>query len=136
MTSQPTNAAWIEAIQGIRVEEVNRHFEYPPTSIIAADLPAAFPMMPSASLGERVVSCTDNNKIRTIQYVICVEAVGLDIQSINYNKLGEIMDNLETALDALTVVNFVDYSLSATGGFQVGGNTYWAIIAEITGRSA
>jgi hypothetical protein len=136
MTNQPTYANFITAIQGMTVTGVNKHFKQPPTSIVAADLPVAFPLMPSGSLAERLVSCRDNNKIRSIGYVICIEAVGLDIQSIKYSKIGGLLDALETALDGLTIANFIDYSLTAVGGYEVAGNTYWAIMAEITARSA
>lgn len=136
MTSQPTNNAFVTAIQGMTITGVNKHFDEPPTSIFEGDLPVAFPMMPSGSLGERVVSCVNNNKVRNISFVICVEAVGLDIQSIKYAKLAPMMDYLETALDALTIANFIDYSISATGGYQVAGNTYWALVADITARHA
>ena len=135
MPSPPSNATFVAAIQAMTVAGVNKHFDYPPQSIVAADLPVAFPLMPSGILGERVMSCIDGNKTRAIGYVICVEAVGLDVQSLNYGKLAELMDNLETALDALTIANFIDYEISATAGYAVAGNTYWAIVAEIRGRS-
>jgi hypothetical protein len=46
------------------------------------------------------------------------------------------MDNLETALDALTIANFIEYEITTTAELAVAGGTFWAIVVEISARSA
>lgn len=131
-----TNAAFLAAIQAISVTGVAHHYDYPPLSLNTGDLPAAFPLMPSGAMGEWITSCIATNKTRAIAFVVCVEPVGQDLQPMNYAKLAALMDNLETALDALTVSNFIEYEISTTAEFDVAGINYWAIVANISSREA
>lgn len=115
---------------------VTTHLDYPPASIQPGDLPVAFCLPPGAGLGEYVVTCINENRTRTMGFVICLEAVALDNQEVNYDLIAPAMDNLESALDtALTsTANFYEYSME-TGTYPVGGTDYWAVIAEVTVRS-
>jgi hypothetical protein len=119
------------------VTGVNRHFAEPPQSLNEGDLPAAFPLMPGAVLGEPISSCTDMGKTRTIGYVICINPFSIDTNAENYGDIPELLDNLETALDDTlgTAYNFHDYEITS-GSFAVGGVNYWAITATITVRSS
>jgi hypothetical protein len=134
-----TNAAFLTAVQGLTVTGVTRHYDEPPRQIHTAELPVAFPMMPAGGLGEKLLSCFDTNKTRRIQFVVCLEAVGQGTQPQNYGLLAAAMDNLETALDGLeksqggTLANFIEYEISAEI-FEVAGNTYWAIVADLSAR--
>ncbi len=134
-----TNAAFLSAIQGLTITGVTRHYDEPPASLSTADLPAAFPLMPSGALGEKALSCFAQNKTRSIGFVICLEAVGQGTQPQNYGLIAARMDNLETALDALeksqggTLANFLEYEMGAEI-FEVAGNAYWAIVATVNAR--
>lgn len=134
-----TNAAFIAAIQALSVTGVTRTYTEPPTSLNTADLPSAFPLMPSGALGEKSLSCFDTNKTRTMGYVVCIEPVGQDTQASNYGKLAAVMDNMETAFDALeksqggTLANFIEYEMAAEI-FEVSGKAYWAIVATVSAR--
>lgn len=129
-----TNAAFIAAIQAMTVTGVTKHYDEPPASIGA--LPAAFPGMPGGGRPELIVSCVNNNKRRNIQYIIVVEATGQSRQKEKFGQLAALMDNLETALDALSVGSFIEYDLTTTGNFPIGEAEYWAIIADITVEDA
>lgn len=129
-----TNAAFLAAIQGMTVTGVKKHYNHPPPSLVEADLPAAFPLMPSASLGEWAMSCIASNKSRGIGYVICVAPLTKPTQPINYGQLAGLMDALETKLDALTVMEFIDYEITTTTEFAVAGINYWSIVATVSGR--
>jgi len=133
-----TNATFIAAIQAMTVTGVTRHYDEPPASIDIASGPCAFPLMPSADRGEMITSCVNMSKTRTIGYVIVIDATGQGTQAQNYGKLAALMDNLETALDALTptTFNFVEYEITTSGNYPVGGSDYWAIIASIVERDA
>lgn len=135
----PTNAAFLTAVQGINVTGVMQHFDEPPRQLLTAQLPAAFPLMPSGALGEKSLSCYDTNKTRSIGYVVCIEAVGQGTQPQNYGQLAAMMDNVETAFDGLeksqggTLANFIEYEVGAEI-FEVAGGTFWAIVSTINAR--
>ena len=135
-----TNAAFLSAIQGVTVTGVTHHFDQPPRQILTAQLPAAFPLMPSGVLGEKSLSCFNTNKQRAIGFVICLEASGQGTQAQNYGTLAAAMDNLESALDNLeksqggSLANFIEYDIDTTGDFVVGGQSYWAIVATVRAR--
>ncbi len=134
-----TNAAFLAAIQALTVTGVTRHYDEPPRRLATADLPAAFPLMPSGAIGEKSLSCYDTNKTRSIGYVVCLEAVGQGTQAQNYGLLAAAMDNMETAFDGLeksqggTLANFIEYDMAAEI-FPVAGNDYWAIVATVSAR--
>lgn len=136
MPSLPSNEDFRDILQAMSVEGVETHFDYPPASIQPSDLPVAFPTLPGATLGERLVSCADENWQRTRGYVICLEAAMLDTNEQNYELLDPAMDNLEDALqDSFsTRVNFYDVNIG-TGTYTVGGHNYWGVIASVTIRS-
>ena len=136
MPALPSNTSFRNTMQAMTVTGVQRHFDYPPGSIQPGDLPAAFCMPPGADLGEYVMTCVNENRTRTMTFVICLEAVALDNAEQNYDLIAPAMDNLESALDtALTsVANWYEYSME-TGTIPVGGTDYWAITAEVTIRS-
>lgn len=141
MPTLTNNAAFLAAFQAMTVTGVTRHYDEPPASIDIATGPCAFPTMPSGDRGEMITSCVDTSKTRNIGYVIIVEAGGQGTQAQNYGKLAALMDNLETALDALTgtpakTFNFLDYAITTTGNYPIGDSDYWAIVAQISVRAA
>jgi len=136
MPSMPSNANFLAAIQAMTVTGVDRHYDEPPASVDISAGECAFPTMPDAARGEQVSTCVYQSMTRSIGYVIIVEATGQGTQPQNYAKLAALMDNLETALNALApgTVNFIEYEISTTGNYPVGGSEYWAIVATITAR--
>jgi len=129
-----TNTLFRDAMQAMTVTGVATHYDYPPESL--GELPAAFCLPPVSSLGDYVVSCIDQNKTRSMGYVICLEAAGQDQNEENYDLYAPAMDNLETALNTAlgTAANFYQYEMTA-GTYTVAGINYWAIIATVTIRS-
>jgi len=133
-----TNAAFVAAMQAMTVTGVTRHYDEPPASVNTADFPIAFPAMPSGERGELITSCASNSKVRTMGYVIITEATGQSTQATKYGALAALMDNLETAMDALTIPaggtlgNFIEYTVETTGNYPLGDNDFWAIVAEVT----
>jgi len=136
MPTLVSNAAFLAAIQAMTVTGVDRHYDFPPGSVDLSKGYAAFPLMPSSVMGERVSTCINQSKTRSIGYVVIVEATGQGTQEQNYDKLAAAMDNLEAALDALTpaTINFLDYEMTTTGDYLIGSSAYWAVVATITAR--
>lgn len=137
MPTLPSNTTFRNTMQALSVTGVTTHLDYPPPSIQPGDLPVAFCMPPTAGIGAFEVTCVNENKSRSMDYVVCLEAVALDNAEQNYDLIAPAMDNLEAALDAAlgpTYANFYEYSM-ATGTQVVGGVSYWAIIATVSIRS-
>ena len=130
-----TNAAFLTAVQGWTVSGVTRHYDEPPQSLQTADLPAAWPMLPSGEMLGDVSTCADGkNKTRSIELVIAIEPVGQGTNPTNYGQIAALADAIETTLDADSTFIFpLEYSI-ASGIRPVAGNNYWTISAQITGR--
>jgi len=134
MTAMPTNAQWIAAFQPLTVSGVARYYDYPPESVDLADGPVAFPVLPGAERGTPVSTCIDQSKARHTTYVIIVDAVSHGDNAQNYAKLAALMDALETALDGMTIANYIDYRITTRGDYMLGGAAHWAVIADVTAR--
>jgi hypothetical protein len=80
------------------------------------------------------VSCTASNKTRTAQVIIVTEPVAQGTNSQNFSALPALMDAVETALDALTVYNFIEYDMAAGATVEIAGIVYWAIVTNVRGR--
>jgi len=135
-SNQPTNAQVVAAVQGLDIDGVRRHYDEPPASIDTADLPVAFPLLPTAEQGEPITSCMNDSKTRSIGFVIAFQAVGQGAQPENYDQIAALMDNFETAVDALETANFIDYEITSTTTQTVSGNEYWSLVCNLTFRAA
>jgi len=128
------NAAFLAAIQGATVTGVTRHYDYPPESLDTADLPAAFPIWPSANFLDMPTSCVDTGKTRSIGFIVCTEASGQATSKLKYAQFAALMDNIEAALATAlsTIEYFYTYDMTTLPNYPVGDNTYWAIATTVT----
>jgi hypothetical protein len=131
-----TNVQWLDAVQALRPTGIKRHFSQPPRSLETADLPAAWPMLPSVESGQEVTFCVDSGKTRTIGYMVALNPVNQDIPSQNMKALAPIVDAVETAFDAMDIMEFIDYTIETTAEIQVGGTFYFGLNCTLTGRNA
>lgn len=125
----------VDAVQALSVTGVTRHYDYPPESISTADLPALWPMPGAGGLPSIQSSCIGIDKTRTIPIFIAIEPVAQGTNSQNYEALPPIMDALETALDGMTVADFVEYELDSGTVFAVAEIQYWGVTATVTTRN-
>jgi hypothetical protein len=129
-----TNSTWYTAFAALSVSGVKRHYDEPPQAISTADLPALYIQAPGGSMPGWTVSCRASNKTRSITVVILVEPVGQGTNKQTFAASPALADALETALDALTVTNFIEYDLTIGAGVEIAGIVYWAIVATVRGR--
>ncbi len=129
-----TNAQWLAGIQAMSVTGVTKTYSYPPTSLNTADLPAAWPHQFDMGLNNIISSCSDLNKARTCNYFIALEPTPQSTQSANYEAMIAMVDNLETAIQALTVMEFVTFTIRSVI-VTVAGNEYWGLEAVLTGSN-
>ncbi len=129
-----TNAQWLAGIQAMSVTGVTKTYTYPPTSLNTADLPAAWPHQFDMSLGNIISSCSDLNKARTCNYFIALEPTPQSTQSANYEAMIAMVDNLETAIQALTVMEFVTFTIRSVI-VTIAGGEYWGLEAVLTGSN-
>lgn len=134
MATMPTNTAWVAAFQTLSVNGV-KTLRTPPLSLGTADLPALWPELPEVALGRLLVSCTNENKTRRMFLHLAVEPLGQNTQKGNYERVIAYMDALETALGALTVMNFIDYSVAMVADILVAKTVYWGLRVEVTGQN-
>ena len=129
-----TNAQWLAGIQAMSVTGVTKTYSYPPTSLNTADLPAAWPHQFDMSLNNIISSCSDLNKARTCNYFIALEPTPQSTQSANYETMIAMVDNLETAIQALTVMEFVTFTIRSVI-VTIAGGEYWGLEAVLTGSN-
>lgn len=129
-----TNAQWLSGIQAMSVTGVTKTYSYPPTSLNTADLPAAWPHQFDMNLNNIISSCSDLNKARTCNYFIALEPTPQSTQSANYEAMIAMVDNLETAIQALTVMEFVTFTIRSVI-VTIAGGEYWGLEAVLTGSN-
>jgi hypothetical protein len=132
-----TYAAFVTAISGLTITSVNRTLDSTPGSIGAADLPFQFVRLPEGDFAPSPASCLETGKIRSIDLVVCIEPAGLEMASQNFDDTVAMMDYIETALDTYSNANdhlVFEYDIVTSGaaGVDVGGASYWAVIATVT----
>lgn len=127
-----TNEAFIDAVAGLSVKGVKRKQTAPPNAVNTADLPMSYPLLPQGERAEAITSCVAGSKRRRMGFQILLEPVAQNTNAVNYGLLGEMMDNLETKIDALTVCNFIEYTVQAEI-VPFGTAEFWAITADILG---
>lgn len=129
-----TNAQWMAAIQAMSVSGVTRRFTYPPTSLNTADLPASWPQPFDVSRQGMVSTCDDLNRRRGCTYYVAIEPVPQNTQTANYEAMITMVDSLETAISALTVMEYVDFQIR-TAIVTVAGIDYWALEVVMSGSN-
>jgi len=129
-----TNAAWLAAIQALAVTGVNKRFTFPPTSLNTAELPASWPQPFGVDKNSIIISCDDLNKSRTCTYYVAIEPVPQNTQTANYEAMITMVDNMETAFDAMSVMEYVMYTIRSII-VTVAGIDYWALEATLTGSN-
>ena len=132
-----TFATFATAVTGLTITGITRQYDYPPTQVTTADLPASFPRLPGGTLNiDTLASCDTSGNARTMQLIILVQAIGQDNSEPNYDDTITLLDAvdgaLRTALDSASIMPMLEWTLSS-GQVAVGGSAYWGITAEITG---
>ena len=129
-----TYAAFVSALHGITVTGVSRKFDHTPQAVQTADLPAQYLRLPGGGINsETLTTCAGDGKTRTIELVIIGEPVGQGDVDTNFGAVVTLMDNLETALDALgDTMPMTTYAIRGEG-MQVGDALHWGLVATITG---
>ena len=129
-----TLTEFVAGIAGCSPSGVKRAYTYPPLSLSTADLKASFVMPPDSGLSTQVTTCRAGEKTRQCEFVVAVEAVAQDVQSVNYAALVTMADAVETALDALDLTTFgLTYEINTTSEIAVAGINYWGVSAMVSG---
>ena len=131
-----TNAEWLDAVQALSPTGITRVYAQRPDSLTTADLPAAWPMLPVVDRGEPITTCVDLSKVRTLGYMVAHNPIGQDIPAENLEALATLVDNLETAFDAIDEMEFIEYRIETTAEIEVAGVNYYGLSCELTGRNA
>ena len=129
-----TYTSFISTVSGVSITGVTRKFDHEPLSVHTSDLPASFVRLPGGGTNpETLTTCSGDGKTRVVELVVILEPLGQERPSKNFSLTVTMMDNTETALDALgDFMPMVEYQLSAEG-VPVGDAVHWGIVATITG---
>ena len=133
-----TYAAFTAAVSGASITGVTRQYTYAPDALSTADLPASWIRLPGGgtNLGTLASQCSNTGATRAVELVVCLEPVNQDTTSANHAAAITMMDNVETALDALGAHGaalgnvILEYTLAGQGVI-VGGVPFWSVVAAV-----
>lgn len=130
-----TYTSYVTALSGLTVVGVTRKYTSPPQSINTADLPAQWPLLPSGDVAPLVFGGygAPSGTYRC-DLVIATEAVGQNVNSVNFVGVLTLMDALTTALKSMTrpVAGVFTWSIRQAI-VTVAGNDYWSLICSCEG---
>lgn len=130
-----TFTSYVTALSGLTVSGVTRKYTSPPQSINTADLPAQWPLLPSGDAAPLVFGGYGSPAgTYRCDLVIATEAVGQNVNSVNFAGVLTLMDALTTALKAMTrpVAGAFTWTIRQAI-VTVAGNDYWALICSCEG---
>lgn len=130
-----TATAWIAALQAMMITGVTRHYDYPPASLSTADLPALLMLNFGVSANPSTLVTCEVQKQRTCTILIAIAPVAQGLQSTHYETYKTLSDATETAIDALTVCDFISYTMRTTTQEEIASIGYWGIIIQISGST-
>ena len=106
----------------------------PPRRLNVPDLPAMWVQFPDSNRGADVSTCIDMSKTRSASLYVAVSPIGVDTMPVNHDDVIDMVDTLETALDAATITVFLEYDITTTNTVTVNDIPYWCVVANVTGR--
>ena len=132
-----TLKTFVDGLEALSITGVVRRYIHGPPSGATAvpDLPALFIAYPQISAaGKLVFGQQGGTGELQAQLTILVEPVAQNYQARNYDKAVEMADSLEAALIemACSVGGVAGWSIRVTE-FVVAGQSYWAVLADVTG---
>lgn len=129
---------FVNNLADIAITGVKRKYDGAPANVEAADLPAQFPR---AVEGERMpltVRSYGGWGTLICELVILVEKAGLDTVPNNHQKVVDVIDNANSALEqAVDTSKYgsgpLRWSFELTPDEVVGEIPYWAVVVRIEG---
>jgi len=132
-----TLRTFVDGLEALSITGVTRSYlQGPPTSgPVTADLPALFIAYPTLTGSRLTLGNQGGNGTLTAQLYILVEPVAQNMQGANYDATVAMVDALETALiaAACSIGGALSWSVRVTT-FEVAGEAYWTVIADMEGR--
>lgn len=133
-----TYAAFVTAISDLTITGVTRTWDTTPESFGAADMPVQFVRLPEGEQAPAPATCLETENTKSIDLVVCIGPAGLETASQNFNDTVAMMDYVAASLDAWNIAPaqnglIVEYTITTSGavGVEVGGVSYWAVIATV-----
>lgn len=131
-----TFRTFIDNIEALSVTGVTRRYTQGPPASEAAGCPFQYVRYPKGEQRGIVFGEGGGPPTMTAELVICVEAVGQNVQPENFDDTVDMMDNVNTAIRAAGLCwpgkSKAEWQIRM-GIDTVAGTDYWAVIATITG---
>lgn len=125
-----TFVTFVQDVANLTVTGVKRKLLAPPAVMGTADLPLSFPRIPSQVHTYRTFS--ESNRSGTVELVIAVAPDTLNLRGSVFADACALVDNLNTALSTLPVVDRWSVRLGAET-FDGGATAHTVLIATVEG---
>lgn len=131
-----TYSEFVSALAGITVDGVNKRYDYPPSQLSTAVMPAMYPRLPESRTEVVAFDGSAGVKACACELVIVVNPGAQSRNDANFGTTVDLMDALDDALrtaaeDADT--DFIDkWSMRLTVE-PIGEVLYWLIVARVEG---
>lgn len=125
-----TFVSFVQDVANLTVTGVRRKLLAPPTVVGSADLPLSYPRIPSQVHTYRTFNDADH--AGSVELVIVVAPDTLNLRGTVFAEACALVDNLNTALSSLAVVDRWTVRLGAET-FDGGTTAHTALIATVEG---
>jgi len=124
-----------DGIAALSITGVTRNYgTEPPASLKTADLPASFVISPRGQNDPFAFTGGATTAMLTVQLVVCIEPVGQNLASQNAADTLTLIDATVTALAGTNVgISKSEFEIRQVI-YDVGGESYWALIANVSAR--
>ena len=125
-----TFAGFVQDVANLTVTGVRRKLLAPPAVMGTADLPLSYPRIPSQVHTYRTFS--ETNRTGTLELVIVIAPDTLNLRGTVFAEACALVDNLNTALATLPVVDRWSVRLGAET-FDGGATAHTVLVATVEG---
>lgn len=133
--------AFVNNLADVSVSGVTRYFDGPPSAPVqAADLPAMFPRIVEGRENPMTFQTHGGWPDMACELVILVQKAGLDTVPTNHQAVVDVIDDMNTALRALSTGNAnqgrarLIWAWRLSNEEIVNDTLYWAIVVRVEGR--
>ena len=133
-----TYVAFRSSLHALEPVGCKRYYDHEPDSVPTSDLPARILRLPNGTQEAAPLSCMTVENTKTIDFVVLIEPMPLDMTAENFTKTLIMVDEVQTVFESFNSTSDLlltwDITTSGQQGVQIGGVWYWSVICTVSGK--